>query len=109
MAYKPTDSICALCGKPFIKKSANAKYCSAPCKNKVWKEQSKASFEEYKRKIREEQRRLNFKYKPRETIEEIVAKANAADMSYGKYVALQMEKEGCVLYGREADVHTEDY
>lgn len=100
MAYKPTVSICALCGNTFIKKSANAKYCSTPCKNKVWKEQCKASFEEYRRQLREEQRRMNSKWKPRETIEEIVEKANAAGMTYGKYVAQQTEKEGRVLYGR---------
>ena len=109
MVFKTVGSIakCAVCGKEFTKKSGNAKYCSAPCKNKVWREQSKASFDEYMRRIREEQRRLNTRWKPRETIEEVVAKANAAGMTYGKYVALQ--REGCDANGRKADVHTEDH
>ena len=109
MGFQPTVAICAVCGKPFIKRSNNGKYCSRYCKDKVWKEQCQASLKEYKRKIRDEQRRLNSPYKPRETIEEIVAKANAAGMSYGKYVALQREMEGCEIYGREEDVHAEDY
>ena len=100
MAYKPTVSTCALCGNTFIKKSANGKYCSHTCKDKVWKQQSQEWLREYKRQLREEQRRLISPHKPKETIEEVVAKANAAGLSYGKYVAMQRELEGCEIYGR---------
>ena len=92
--------ICAECGKPFTTNGSNHKYCSKSCSLKVQRAKSREWLNEYKRQLREEQRRLISPYKPRETIEEVVAKANAAGMSYGKYVAQQMEKEGRVLYGR---------
>lgn len=102
MAFNTVGTVveCAICGRKFIKGSNNAKYCSTSCKNKAWKAQSQAWLREYKRQLREEQRRLISPYKPRETIEEVVAKANAAGMTYGKYVALQRELEGCEIYGR---------
>lgn len=95
-------AFCAVCGKPFIKKSNNGKYCSDPCKRKVEREQNREWLREYKRQLREEQRRACSIWKPKETIEEVVAKANAAGLSYGKYVALQ--REGCDVNGR-CEIH----
>lgn len=92
--------LCEVCGKPFIKKSGNAKYCSAPCKRKVEREQNREWLRAYYRRLREERQIAQSVLKPRETIEEVVEKANAAGMTYGKYVALQREMEGCDVHGR---------
>ena len=102
MDYKTLGktAFCAVCGKQFIKPSNNAKYCSMPCKRKVEKDQNREWLREYYRRLREERRIAQSVWKPRETIEEVVAKANAAGLSYGKYVALQREKEGCEADGR---------
>lgn len=102
-------AFCGICGKPFLKNSNGHKYCSAPCALKAQRAQNREWLRAYKQRLREEHYIANSIWKPRETIEEVVAKANAAGMTYGQYVALQRELEGCEIYGREADVHTKDY
>ena len=97
--------ICDCCGKQFTKTNSNHKYCGSACALKVQRAQNREWLREFYRKRRElralhELHAENRFSKPKETIEEVVAKANAAGMSYGKYVAQQMEKEGCVVYGR---------
>ena len=97
--------ICAVCGKQFTKTSSNHKYCSQSCAISVQRAQNREWLREFYRKQRElrEFRELHAENrfgKPTETIEEVAAKANAAGMTYGKYVAMIREMEGREIYGR---------
>lgn len=91
---------CAVCGKQFMKTSNIQKYCSVPCRIKVQRIQNRNWLREYAKRMREEKFLAVHPIKRIETIEEVVAKANAAGMTYGKYVALQREMEGCDVHGR---------
>lgn len=93
-------AFCGICGKQFLKNSNGHKYCSAPCALKAQRAQNKEWLRAYKQRLREEHYLASSTLKATETIEEVVAKANAAGMTYGKYVALQRELEGSEVYGR---------
>jgi hypothetical protein len=92
-------AFCGICGKQFLKNSNGHKYCSAPCALKAQRAHNREWLIAYKRRLREEHYLASSTLKATETIEEVVAKANAAGMTYGKYVALQRELEGCEIYG----------
>lgn len=93
-------AFCGICGKQFLKNSNGHKYCSAPCALKAQRAKNREWLRAYKQRLREEHYLASSTLKPRETIEEVVAKANAAGMSYGKYVAMIREMEGREIYGR---------
>lgn len=75
---------CEFCGKSFIAKKSNGRYCSNECARKGYKERAK---EYYREKKMEQERQAKGKL----TVTEITKKARQAGMSYGKYVA-QMER-----------------
>ena len=96
--------VCEVCGKPFVKKTGIAKYCSMPCKRKMESQQNREWLQRFRRQLKEERERMkaDYKpYKPNKSIAEVVEEANAAGLSYGKYVALM--KEGEMLGRCEVD------
>ena len=92
------DKECPICGAKFMLKSNNQKYCSTRCK----KEAQRQRVREYdmchksERHIRNAEAWRRYKEKgkpPRPTLDETVAAADAAGMSYGQYVIQQKLKK----------------
>ena len=71
---------CAICGKLFVAKNGNAKYCSKKCSD------AGAMENYYKKKASKEQAAKKQRKKPL-SITEIAVAARKAGMSYGQYVA----------------------
>lgn len=72
---------CAICGKLFVSKNGNAKYCSSKCREvgaKIIYQQKNHSLQEQEAK---KQRKKSL------SITEIAVAARKAGMTYGQYVA----------------------
>lgn len=71
------NHICERCGKLFESTSSITQYCSQACRNKATRERKK-------------QEKYDKRPKANKDLDRVAAEANAASMSYGKYV-LMME------------------
>lgn len=101
--------VCDICGQTFKKANGSQRYCSVPCRREAQHQQNL----EWMRRYREEMQQFKKKqekkaaYSSFQELADMNERARAAGMSYGKYVALL--REGRVQFGRETDVHSEDY
>lgn len=87
------EKICTVCGKTFIPKAGNQRYCSERCKTEC-SEIAKAKHRERKREYMREyhlRKRAEDRQKKatkKKSIGELSRLASEAGMSYGKYVAM---------------------
>lgn len=72
---KKFTHVCCHCNKVFQSNTAHTKYCSQSCRTKANEEKKRN--EEYERRPR-----------ANKELDRVAAEANAAGMSYGKYVAM---------------------
>lgn len=78
------ESVCPICGKSFIKKVANQKYCSNDCR----KENVRSKSEDYKWKYQvkyKQQRKEKKKKQRRVSLSDIMKQANKEGLQYGEY------------------------
>lgn len=71
---------CVVCNKLYIATRANAKYCSATCRE--------IGTSELKSAYREQQKVAKPKRKKKQSVTEIAVAARKAGMTYGQYVAM---------------------
>ena len=78
------EGVCPICGKSFIKKVANQKYCSNDCR----KENVRSKSEDYKWKYQvkyKQQRKEKKKKQRRVSLSDIMKQANKEGLQYGEY------------------------
>lgn len=68
---------CERCGKLFVSKSGNTQYCSQVCRTRAAEARRRA----------ERQAKYDNRPKANKDLDRVAAEANAAGMTYGKYVA----------------------
>ena len=79
-----SEGVCPICGKSFIKKVANRKYCSNDCR----KENVRSKSEDYKWKYQvkyKQQRKEKKKKQRRVSLSDIMKQANKEGLQYGEY------------------------
>ena len=87
MEYKKIHKFkeCKLCGNVYLAQSINTRYCSV-CRKIVDKIQQDASNQ--RRKENRERQKTEKAEKANVSLEQVLAKARQAGMSYGQYVAM---------------------
>ena len=89
--FKEKTFVCKMCGSVFTACAMTAKYCPS-CRPKARINQQRIARQNNKLRKRQVKNK-------KQTIHEISAKANAAGMSYGKYVAMLEHRNGEKRYG----------
>lgn len=74
---------CKHCGTLFVSSSSNTKYCSQICRTKANEARMRA----------ERQEKYERRHKESKELDRVAAEANAAGLSYGKYVAMMDKGE----------------
>lgn len=87
--------LCGICGEQFETTRSDKKYCSPDCAYEAKKRSTLKTYHEHRDYYRQRYKeRRETEAQRKRSLDETVAAADAAGMTYGKYILMQRKKAG---------------